>query len=136
MSRLDVSSLAKLSNTLRRLPTELAIEIAKRAAPEITKFAQESFDSSATPYGVPWAPGAEGQKVTLRKSGALERSLVYVAVGTRLRVALGVPYAKYQIGRRPVFPRQGAALPPKYAQAIRAIAAATAREWFAKEARP
>jgi phage gpG-like protein len=132
--RLDVSSLAKFSATLRALSTGLAQEIATRAAPVITQFAKESFDASQDPYGVPWAPGDDGDKITLRDSGDLEKFIKYVATGTKLRVALGVPYAKYQIGKRPVYPSQGALLPKKYSDALRQIAQSTAQEWIRRGA--
>lgn len=122
MSKLDVSSLHKFSKALRTLPTSLAKDVAFEAAPVITDFAQSSFDSSQDPYGAPWVPGADGKKVTLRKTGALERFIRYVAIGTKLRVSLGVKYAKYQVGKRPVYPRQGGLLPKKYSDALAEIA--------------
>lgn len=128
MSRLDLSSLAKLQANLRALPKRLAQEVARRAAPVLTSFAEQSFSGSEDPYGAPWAPGAEGQRITLRETGSLAKFIRYVAIGTKLRVALGVPYAKYQIGKRPVFPRQGAPLPGQYSQAMKSLAADTIRE--------
>lgn len=113
-----MKSLSQFAQDLRRLPKTVAIQVAEEAAPEITRLGRESFERGETPYGVDWAPGEKGQKVTLRKTGALERFLRYVAIGTRIRVALGVPYAKYQIGKRPVFPRQGGALPESYATVL------------------
>jgi hypothetical protein len=120
VSRLDVSSLSKLSATLRALPATLALRVAVKAAPVLSQFARESFDSNTDPYGVPWAPGVDGDTVSLRKTGALEKYVVYVPIGTKLRVALGVPYAKYQIGKRPVYPR-GGLLPAKYSAALERV---------------
>jgi hypothetical protein len=117
----NVSSLHKFSQKLRELPRTFAKDVAAEAAPVITEFAQTSFDNSEDPYGAPWAPGSDGRKVTLRKTGALERFIRYVAIGTKLRVSLGVKYAKYQIGKRPVYPRQGAPLPKKYSDALASI---------------
>ncbi len=122
-----MNSLSKFADDLRRLPRVVAQQVAKEAAPEITRLAKASFDASQTPYGIPWAPGEKGQKVTLRKTGALEGNLRYVAIGTKLRVALGVAYAKFQIGKRPVFPGQGGALPPSYVQALQRIAVRVVR---------
>jgi hypothetical protein len=96
----------------------LAHKVAAEVAPEITALAKESFDGSQTPDGIPWAPGVDGQKVKLHKTGALEEQIHYVAVGTKLRVALGVSYARFQIGKRPVFPRQSGQLPANYIRAI------------------
>jgi hypothetical protein len=116
------SSLSKFAQDLRRLPRVVAQQITAKAAPAITALGQTTFDASQNAYGVPWQAGADGARVTLRKSGRLARYIHYVAIGTKLRVALGVPYAKYQIGRRPVFPTQGKALPPEYVRTLEKIA--------------
>lgn len=119
---MSIADLRAFASDLRRLPTVVGQEVARAAAPEITKLAKRSFDETQTPYGVPWAPSPTGDRVTLRATGSLERRLYYVAVGTRLRVALGVPYAKFQIGKRPVFPRQDSRLPPDYVATLQRIA--------------
>ena len=118
-----LASLAKFQNDLRKLPRTVAIEVAAASADVLTELAQSTFGDSEDAYGNSWAPGAEGQKVTLEKTGAIRRSIRYVATGTRLRVALGTKYAKYQVGKRPVTPRQGAALPVAYSQALARAAA-------------
>jgi len=128
MSRpLDLSSLTKITARLRALPRVLAQDIAERAAPKISAFAKESFDASRDPYGAPWAPGVNGQTITLRKTGALERFVHYVAIGTKIRVSLGVKYAKYQIGKRLIYPRRDL-LPKQYSDALRQLASSTARD--------
>ena len=121
-------TLAQFSNDLRRLPRVVAHKVAQAAAPVITTIARASFDAGETPYGVPWAPGEEGQRVTLRKSGDLAKYIKYVAIGSLLRVALGVAYAKYQVGKRPVFPKQGKPLPQPYVEALQRIAVRVVRE--------
>jgi hypothetical protein len=121
-------SLHSFANDLRRLPLVVAHKVAAAAAPVITELARATFEKSETPEGVGWKPGTDWQKVTLRKSGDLARHLVYVAIGAKLRVALGVAYAKYQIGRRPVFPRQGDHLPREYVEALQRIAVQVVRE--------
>lgn len=113
-----MSSIREFASKLRALPLVLAIKVAEDVAPALTAQAKGSFDRSETPYGVPWDPGVDGQKITLRKTGALESTLRYVAIGTRLRVALGTSYAKYQIGKRPVFPSQGGELPSAYRESL------------------
>jgi hypothetical protein len=122
------NSLAKFSADLRRLPRSVAQIVTKEAAPAITELAQATFNASENAYGVPWSPGYDGKKVTLRKSGNLARRLHYVGIGTKLRVALGVAYAKYQIGRRPVFPTQGAALPVEYVRTLQRVAVDVVRK--------
>jgi hypothetical protein len=123
-----VSSLSQFANDLRRLPRVVAIKVAVEAAPILTELAKQTFNAGETPYGVNWREGVQGQRVTLDKTGALKRYIHYVAIGTRLRVALGVPYAKYQIGKRPVFPKQAGALPPLYVAALKRSVARIAKE--------
>lgn len=120
-------SLAKFSADLRRLPRVVAQRVAEESAKKISALARTTFDASEDAYGVPWVPGADGGKVTLYRSGQLARRVHYVAIGTKLRVALGVPYAKYQIGKRPVFPRQGGALPIEYVRTLQRTAADVVR---------
>lgn len=119
---MSIASLAKFSADLRRLPRTVAIRVAEQSAPAITTLARSTFNASSNAYGVPWAPGVDGDRVTLNQTGNLARRVHYVAIGTKLRVALGVPYAKYQIGRRPVFPTQGGALPTEYASTLAQVA--------------
>ena len=120
---IDTGSVRKFAASLRKLSQTLANRIAERAAPVITEFAQTSFESSTDPYGVAWVPSVDGKTVTLRDTGSLSKFIRYVAIGSKLRVALGVPYAKYQIGLRPVFPAQGKPLPPNYSETLAKIAA-------------
>ena len=123
-----MKSLAQFAADLRRLPRVVAIRVTEAAAPVLTELSKASFDASQTPYGVDWKLSKKGQRVTLRKSGDLSRYIKYVAIGTRLRVALGVRYAKYQVGKRPVFPRQGGALPDTYVEALQRTAVNVCKE--------
>lgn len=122
-----IATIAKFAEDLRRLPRVVGHRVAEAAAPEITALARRTFDQSATPYGVPWAPANDGAKVTLHRTGALARTVVYVAIGAKLRVKLGVPYAKWQIGKRPIYPRQDSPLPPDYAATLARIAVEVVR---------
>lgn len=115
---MSADSLKKFAATLRDLPRVVAIEVATASAPAITAASIETFMSGEDAYGVMWAPKADGSRATLVDSGALKSRLGYVATGTRIRCQLGVSYAKYQIGRRPVFPSQSAALPRAYTEAL------------------
>jgi hypothetical protein len=118
MIRGDLSSLKKFAQTLRQIPRVVAQKVTTAAAPAISSDARSTFAAGQDPYGVPWAPGEHGQKVTLVKTGLMASALRYVAIGTKLRVAMTVAYAKYQLGKRPVFPRQGAPLPASYAHTL------------------
>lgn len=125
---MNVSSLTNFSAKLRSLPRVVAIKVAEAAAPALTAAAAATFNASSDAFGGSWMPGEKGQTVTLQKSGSLARTIRYVAIGTKLRVQLGVAYAKYQIGRRPIFPKQGDALPTTYVQALTATTARVIRE--------
>ncbi len=114
----NLTTLARFSASLRSLPKTLGQRIATRAAPALTELAISTFRASEDAFGGPWTPAKDGGRVTLSRSGALARYIRYVAIGTKLRVALGVAYAKYQIGRRPIFPRQGDELPVSYRAAL------------------
>lgn len=123
----NLASLKTFSAGLRKLPRVVAQRVATESAPAITSAAAATFAAGEDPYGIPWVPGADGKPVTLRKTGALARTVRYVAIGALLRVVLGVPYAKYQIGKRPVFPRQGGALPPAYTKELQTATERVAR---------
>lgn len=114
-----LTSLKKFSANLRSLPTVVAQKVAAAAAPVLTDLARATFDAGENAYGTMWDVREDGSAATLNKSGALASKVFYVAIGTKLRVALGVPYAKYVIGKRPVFPTQGGALPIAYVDALK-----------------
>ncbi len=121
-----IAKLRKLSASIRRLPKVVAVKVAQAVVPEINEAAQATFYAGQDAYGTPWKPGKHGQMITLIKSGALARGLRFVASGVRIRVRLGVKYAKFQIGKRPVFPRKGGALPESYVVALKAATASVA----------
>lgn len=128
----NIDSLAKFSANLRRLPRVLGEQVAEQAAPVLTALVEATFKASEDAYGNSWAPGKEGQKVTLRKKGDLAKGLKYIAIGTKLRLRLAVAHAKYQLGKRPVAPRQGSPLPVEYSQALARIVAAVCRKELAR----
>jgi hypothetical protein len=115
-------SLKELAGYLRTLPKELGAKIATKAAPVVTRIAETTFANQVTPEGVAWNPSLDGSTPSLVKSGALRKGLKYVAIGSVLRVVLPVKYAKYQIGRRPVLPRQNGQLPQEYRDKLDEIA--------------
>lgn len=123
--------MVKLAGVLRALPTTLAQRVAAKAAPLISELAEQSYDASQDPYGVAWAPAKDGSTVSLKRTGNLRGLLRYVAIGTRLRVALGTRYAKYQIGKRPVYPRPGL-LPAAYSAKLEEVVQTEARAFLAE----
>jgi len=122
----NFATLAQFSAALRNMPKVLAQKVATAAADEITSLGLGTFDASKDAYGAPWAPGFDGKRVDLKETGRLSRYIRYVAIGTKLRSVLGVPYAKYQVGRRPVYPR--GRLPLGYVRALSRIAEEVARQ--------
>jgi hypothetical protein len=123
----NVGTLRALEAKLRELPRVVAIKVASGSASTITALARGTFAAGENAYGDAWETGADGQAVTLHRSGALAAGVSYVATGTRLRARLGPKYARYQVGKRPIFPRNGARMPVAYAEALRLKASATIR---------
>jgi hypothetical protein len=110
----NVESLRKFSKNLRALPKVVAQKVATQSAPPLTTDTHRTFSAGTDPYGVPWAPGADGQRVTLVLTGALEQALAYTSTGTIIRLQTLPRYAKYQLGKRRVAPAPGATLPPAF----------------------
>jgi hypothetical protein len=124
-------SLDQFSKQIKRLPKETAAKAAKIAAPEITRLGHETFDAGEDAYGNTWKPLKDGAPATLHKTGAMEEHLEYEAVGPKLKVKLGVKYARYQIGKRPVFPKRGK-LPDEYIAVLQRAAVDVMRVELAK----
>lgn len=113
----------KLSQLARSLPsTAVSQRVAARAAPALSELALAAFDAGESPYGDKWPPGRDGRSVDLRESDALRGSLRAVATGTKLRFAMSVRYAKYQIGKRRILPAGGQGIPYSWNLRIRQIA--------------
>lgn len=123
-----MSSLKDFSRKLLELPRTVAIKVASAAAPALTETANATFNAGENAYGGTWEIRQDGTRATLKKSGALSSKIRYVAIGTKLRVALGVRYAKYVVGKRPVFPRQGAPLPVEYSKTLERVTAEVIRQ--------
>jgi hypothetical protein len=130
----DLSKLRALERAIKKLPTKVSFKVAERSASVITDMARETFNAGQNAYGDVWKPGADGRTITLRKSGRLADDVRYMAVGTRLRAVLGPKYAVYQIGRRPIFPRNGATLPFAYIEKLKSEAESVIADEFARSA--
>lgn len=128
----DTTTLRRFSKSLRELSTVTAQKIAAASAPVLTSLLRSTFDASQDAYGVPWDSGRDGKPVTLRRSGALAQGLSFVAIGVLLRMRLAARHAKYQVGKRPVAPRQGDPLPLAWREAL----VQTTRSVLASEVRP
>lgn len=119
----DISSIARLKSTINALPKSVAHDVAQRAAPAMTELARGAYDSGQTVYGESRPAGAGGQALTLKRTGAVERALRFVANGTVVRCVLGpvnrkgVEYAKYLIGKYSILPNGG--LPAAWSARLR-----------------
>jgi hypothetical protein len=114
--------LLAINRRLQAEPKEAAIKIAARAASEITRLAQESYDSGQTAYGDARKQGVRGP-LTLVKSGWTRANVRFVSDGgSKIRCSLGKPYVKYLIGKYTILPSGNQALPWAWQVAIDKIA--------------
>jgi hypothetical protein len=128
----DIGKIRSLEKWLsrRELPRVVAIKVAEKVAVTISALARITFNAGRNAYGDLWAPGYDGNPVDLRESGALASGVAFVATGTKLRARLGPGYAKYVVGKRPIFPT--GKLPPAYVDAIHRDAVAVIGDEFTK----
>jgi hypothetical protein len=117
----DLSKLATLRANLRALPRTLAADVARRAAPELTNMAQGSFDSGESVYGDARPAGADGGALTLRRTGAAESVIRFVAIGTIVRTPVFPRYFKYLIAKYGVLPGGNAAIPTAWTERLNGI---------------
>jgi hypothetical protein len=117
----DIGKIRTLERAIRELPRVVGAQLATASATTITTLARQTFAAGQNAYGDTWAPGYDGKRVDLRETGRLASGVKYVAIGTRLRAALPVDYAKFVVGKRPIFPT--GKLPLAYSEALRANAA-------------
>ena len=100
----DPTSLNRLAASLRRAPLTLAANVAKRAAPALTQATQAAYSAGRTVDGSARPAAVDGGRLTLKDTGAAQRSLRFVSIGTQARCVLGTPYLPYLIGRYGVLP--------------------------------
>lgn len=100
----NVSDLRNLRKRIANTPVHVAHDVAKRAAPALTRATRTAFSSGKTVYGSARPVGVEGQKLTLHKSGKALRSLRFDSAGTIIRSIVAVPYVRYLIGKYKVLP--------------------------------
>ena len=116
---MNTSKLQQIAAAMRGLPRTLAIDAAKKVAPDLTEKATTAFDAGVTVYGDARPDGKTGP-VTLHKTGALEAGLKFTSVGTRVRAVLTVPYAKFNV-RFGILPRGGSVMPTAWSESIDGI---------------
>lgn len=112
----DLNSIKALKSTLRALPKTVAVDVARRAAPAMTTLTTSAFNSNRSVYNDPRPTGANGQALTLVKSGRTRDALRFVSVGTIVRCALPTKWAKYLIGKYGILPN--GALPAQWSRRL------------------
>lgn len=98
------AALAKLKSQLRAFPITLAHEVARDAAPLLTRLTGASFAGHKNVYGEARPTGVNGRVLSLVKSGKTRDTLRFVSNGTIVRCVLAKPYMKYLIGKYGVLP--------------------------------
>lgn len=117
------AALRSFKAQLRTLPTTVAHDVARRAAPAVTSLSREALASGRTVYEEPRPLGVDGGQLSLKKTGAVERDMRFVSIGSIVRVVLGPKYAKYLIGKYGILPN--GALPIAWARRIKQLVAET-----------
>lgn len=116
-------SINALKKRLRTLPITAVARIASRAAPAMTELAQGAFDAGRTVYDRARPRGVDGNALTLRKTGALERAIEFRSTGRDIRTAPLPRYARYVIAAYNVLPPGKAPLPQAWRDRMAQIAA-------------
>jgi len=103
---------------LQDLPRTFAADVARRAAPDLTDLAQGSFDSGRSVYGDARPLGVDGNPLDLRRTGAAEAVIRFVAIGSVVRTPVFPKYFKYLIAKYGVMPGGNAAIPAAWSDRI------------------
>jgi hypothetical protein len=133
-------TLRGLKAQMRKRPVSLAHSIAQRVGPEFTRQAREVFATGRDVYGHPRLTSeaqrngqVSGDLLTLRDTGALWEELRFKASGSIVRCVLGVPYAKFLIGRYKILPiGDRTPMPPLWLQAVSRIAEQETDAYFGR----
>lgn len=110
----DLGKLAKLQQVLRDTPREIGEDVAKRGAPALTAELQGTYDAKQNVYGGANPNGADGQQLTLRKTGATDAVLQFSAAGATLRTAPFTRYTKFLIGKYRLLPIGRSPIPERW----------------------
>lgn len=118
----NLNSLQALKRNLKALPITVSARIAGQAAPAISVLAVGGFDSGRTVYERPRPRGADGDELSLVRTGATRNALRFIATGTSIRTARLPKYARWLIGRFGILPN--GPLPLNWRDRLHAIAGA------------
>jgi len=119
----DLSRLSRqVKGYLKQIGVEGKERIANLGAKSLTEIARKDYLAGRNVYGEARVLGENGNALTLIKSGDTLRDLQFEAKGTRIRVVLGTPYAKYLVGKYRILPvGSGGELPTMWRGAIKII---------------
>lgn len=111
-------TIKNLNRKLQSIGPKTAAYVAQEVAPLLSAEGLRTFDQQTAPSGWKWPPGKKPGDGDLVRDGSLRRFVRYRAYGSKVAVRIGVSYAIYQIGKRPVYPFQTLRLTPAYEKAI------------------
>ena len=118
------NNLRRINKRLREIPRVSAIEIARRAAPMISRYALASFNAGLNVYDAPRKLGHRGNALSLVDTGAARSSLLFTSDGgTKIRAVLAKPWVKYIIGKYKILPIGNAAMPMRWQLALNTLVA-------------
>jgi phage gpG-like protein len=105
------NAVARLAEFQRRIGKMVGTgpAVAQRAAPRLLGLTQAGFDSQSDPYGAAWRPAKRNYgHPLLQRTGALRGGITVSPEGSKVRVTLGVTYARYHITTgRGILPQRG-----------------------------
>ena len=116
-------NMGSIKGALKALPRTVAADVAKRAAPALSKLTNEAFTSNRTVYGEARPVGVSGRALSLVQTGATRDALRFVSVGSIVRCVLPTPWAKYLIGKYGVLPN--GSIPVRWSARLGALVAET-----------
>ena len=119
-------NLPRFREALSKIPATIATRAAKHGAIAITALARDAFDAGVTPYGKQ-RPEGGGKYVpahfaSVYRTGSLRAAMGFTS-GHKgkllfIRATLGVPYAKYMIGRFWLLPFGNMRIPRSWIDAL------------------
>lgn len=119
----DFKKLEKFKRKMHKL-TGVHELTAKRVAPILKSWIQSEFVTKTDPDGDPWESikpitYKKGTISVLVRSGKMAQDIGATAIGSRVKIVLGTPYARYFISTKwSVLPRGGAKRPERWANLI------------------
>jgi hypothetical protein len=116
------SAFKQLRGRIKNFPLTLAVEVASKAAPDLTGLTQDAYGSGRNVYGDARPTSTvDGSPLTLDASGKTKTGLRFTSVGTVVRAVLPEKYQRFLIGKYGILPNGG--LPAKWRSNLDGIVA-------------